>query len=410
MANISLSNPQNITKLVCNSSPPLGGSLNLSFFSNIQEFDATQNEIESVQGLNKLSSIEKCDLRDNLINEKLENVWGMTSLKNFILRNNSYFGDIPSFVSNSLLETLDLSNNNFFGRLPYLAENINLTTLDLSNNNFIEKPNLQVLTIEKNVGMGTFAPGDIIFQDQSDGSVTKGQVIRVDDNGTKEDLFVDHISNNETNANFNIGNNFSDIYTGTSPMDVLHEFNVEFNTNNELVIDGVVLSNITLNRNRKYIFTSTDISNLDFLLNNSLYNDGIKILSSNSPYSFQFFVPNDAPSSLTYQTNNDPSTGANIFISDPITTTGITASVPLTNITNKLDYIPSSLTFLDISGCSLNADAVNTILSSIVATGSTGGTLFLSGGSNSPPSGGTTNPDYVELTNNRNWTVNINTP
>jgi hypothetical protein len=71
--------------------------------------------------------------------------------------------------------------------------------------------------------------------------------------------------------------------------------------------------------------------------------------------------------------------------------------------------VSNATTCLDISfeGCALNTASVNGILADINTAGQAGGVLDLSSGTNSSPTGGVLNSDYVALIGN-GWTVNIN--
>ncbi|WCJ34798.1 Protein kinase family protein [Euphorbia peplus] len=63
----------------------------------------------------------------------------LTHLKSIILRNNSFYGDVPKEIGDlKELEVLDLGYNNFSGPFPSeLADNLSLTTLLLDNNKFL---------------------------------------------------------------------------------------------------------------------------------------------------------------------------------------------------------------------------------------------------------------------------------
>ncbi|KAJ4898236.1 receptor like protein 43 [Raphanus sativus] len=55
------------------------------------------------------------------------------SLSQFLLSNNDFTGDIPSFICDMpSLSTLDLSNNNFGGLIPPCLRNLNRTLFDLN--------------------------------------------------------------------------------------------------------------------------------------------------------------------------------------------------------------------------------------------------------------------------------------
>lgn len=64
----------------------------------------------------------------------------LVHIKSIILRNNSFFGDIPKEILHlEELEVLDLGFNNFSGPFPSedLANNPSLTTLLLDNNDYL---------------------------------------------------------------------------------------------------------------------------------------------------------------------------------------------------------------------------------------------------------------------------------
>lgn len=65
-------------------------------------------------------------------------------------------------------------------------------------------------------------------------------------------------------------------------------------------------------------------------------------------------------------------------------------------------------TDIDLSANALNTATVDSILASLVAGGELNGNLDLSGGTNSAPTGGALNPNYVLLTGVRGWSVTIN--
>jgi hypothetical protein len=121
--------PLSVTAIDCGTSiPKLGGSVNISPFSNLTSFKCNSNDIVSVTGYEDKSAITFLEFFNNKITGSLPNLSGMTALKEFRCYTNLLSGSIPTANISGLaaIEIMNYGENNISGSIP----NINsLTTL-----------------------------------------------------------------------------------------------------------------------------------------------------------------------------------------------------------------------------------------------------------------------------------------
>ena len=65
MANISLTNPQNVKELLLNSTPKLGGTVDVQIFSNLESIVCSNNNIEEFKNSNLISGLRTVDVSQN---------------------------------------------------------------------------------------------------------------------------------------------------------------------------------------------------------------------------------------------------------------------------------------------------------------------------------------------------------
>jgi hypothetical protein len=132
---ISLLSPSSITKIDCGlSSPKLGGTINLSAFTNLQEFRCIGNDITVIIGYTNNVNLLIVDFNNNKINGTIPDLTAMTGLQIFRCNSNQFQGNIPKLPS-SIVE-FRCNNNTLVGIMPTLALYSNLSIFYVNNNTF----------------------------------------------------------------------------------------------------------------------------------------------------------------------------------------------------------------------------------------------------------------------------------
>ena len=132
-------NGANITYINCGtSSPPLGGTIGISGFPNLQEFICNYNNITAVTGYTQNSNMKIIDFSDNLVTGSIPNLNALSStLENFICHRNRLSGPIPSLSNFSNLKNFSCFNqapNGLTGPIPSLNGLTNLINFTCHTN------------------------------------------------------------------------------------------------------------------------------------------------------------------------------------------------------------------------------------------------------------------------------------
>jgi hypothetical protein len=406
MANISLTNPQNVTKLLLNSTPKLGGDVDISMFANIVEFTGENNELETVTGVNKLSYIELFNISNNLITTNAEDINKASALRIYKVNNNTLQGSIPAFANNDALEEINVSNNSFTGNIPFLGKNTSLAQIHLQDNSLEGNVDIQRLTVDKTIGTGTFAVGDIVYQDVPVVGQVSGVILRIEDAGNDQILYIE----NTTPDFFGQGLNYSDVYSSTIPAQATYTFTVTENSGN-LIIDGVENDIVNIQKRKIYVFDHDVSEPIRFsTTEDGIHNAGVEYTKGITIDSniLTFNVPSDAPALLYYYNPNTPGKGGKVNVAPAIVDEGTTASYPISNVDTDPLSVPASLLYFNARNNNLSSDAVTDLLQAFDLAGASGGTLYLDGTGNGAASGGATNPNYISL-QGKSWDVQINT-
>lgn len=130
--------PLSVTAINCGGPPAavpgqpapakLGGSINISPFSNLTSFRCNNNDIVSITGYEDKSSITLFECFSNKITGSIPNLNGMSALKEFRMYTNLLSGPIPTenISGLSAIEIFNYGGNSITGNIPTIN---NLTTL-----------------------------------------------------------------------------------------------------------------------------------------------------------------------------------------------------------------------------------------------------------------------------------------
>ena len=137
MANTSISiypqyNSNQVTVINCGtSSPRLGGTIDISSYTNLNSFTCVSNDIISFQGFADCPNLTNVFLTDNKIagnfNTVFPNFSNRSNMVTFGIRSNKITGTIPSLSGLSNLVYFGVQDNQFTGTIPSLS---GLTELD----------------------------------------------------------------------------------------------------------------------------------------------------------------------------------------------------------------------------------------------------------------------------------------
>ena len=125
----------NITQINCGtSSPRLGGTVDISTFTNLTTFICNSNDITSFSGYNKNSKLQTLQFFNNKISGQMPSLNAMTNLTQILFHENLFTGSIPSFSGLTKLSTFFCFGNQFTGNIPELNNLPNFLTLHCSSN------------------------------------------------------------------------------------------------------------------------------------------------------------------------------------------------------------------------------------------------------------------------------------
>ena len=116
--------PESVTAINCGSSNPrLGGTIDISAFSNLQNFTCSNNGITWISGISNLSALTLIDISRNSLTT-FPSLSANTALQYFYCYNNALTGSIPSLSANTALVNFYCYNNRGLnGELPSLSAN-----------------------------------------------------------------------------------------------------------------------------------------------------------------------------------------------------------------------------------------------------------------------------------------------
>ena len=140
MANTSITiypqyNSNQVKVINCGtSSPRLGGTIDLSYYPNLNNFRCNSNDITHLSGYENNSNLQNLQFYDNKISGNLPSLSAMTSLVEILFHQNLFTGSIPSLNGLTNLATLFCFGNQFTGNIPELNNLPNFITLHCASN------------------------------------------------------------------------------------------------------------------------------------------------------------------------------------------------------------------------------------------------------------------------------------
>ena len=152
--------PTAVTQITCGSSTPaakLGGSIDVSQFTNLTSFKCIGNDISSLVGYENLQSLNTLDASNNLITGSIPALSSLTNLQYFNCDTNNLTGSIPSLIGLTNLLFFYCPTNNLTGSIPALTSLTNLRQFICAVNNLTGSippltglTNLQILNFSDN--------------------------------------------------------------------------------------------------------------------------------------------------------------------------------------------------------------------------------------------------------------------
>ena len=119
---ITLAPPQNITSIDLGaSSPKLGGVIDVSDFTNLQEIRCNDHDLTEVKGYADNPNIKIVLISGNLLSGSIPDITGMSSLERFWANANQFTGTFPNISGNPNLQVINVGNNNLTGTLPDIS-------------------------------------------------------------------------------------------------------------------------------------------------------------------------------------------------------------------------------------------------------------------------------------------------
>lgn len=369
MSNISLTNPQNVKELLLQSTPKLGGIVDLQIFGNLESIVCGNNDIEEFKNSNLISSLKTIDCSNNQLIGTMFPVNNNPNLETLRVNNNTFSNEFPSVSYNGSLSLLDASFNTFTGDVPNLYGTI-LSTAYFNDNNFDSLPKAQKIDIDLTQGSGTFSEGDTVTQLVQGTFIITGVVENIETVGSIQTFYLTGITDDKDGSLlFSSGVDYDDVTNGVASYPV---------------VDSSIVNVIT------------DTINIFHIQNNSIVAD-IQ----------DFFQPvyNSTPSLTDFRCSNNSLNGTIIDLDRFPNLSNFDCSS--NNIANFSGNITSILLSFNAQNNVLNQSAVDLILSTFDSVGHSGGTLLLDGTGNASPTNGTSNINYTSLIG-KGWTVQVN--
>jgi hypothetical protein len=116
------------------SSPRLGGTVDISAFSNLQQFVCNSNDITSLSGYAQNSNLILLSFIDNKVTGSIPSLSQLTNLVEFSCDTNQLTGSIPSLSGLSNLEAFNCGQNQLTGSIPVFSSTVNLRNFYCANN------------------------------------------------------------------------------------------------------------------------------------------------------------------------------------------------------------------------------------------------------------------------------------
>ena len=142
---------------VGNSSPKLGGTLNVSAFPNLEEIRCDGNDIAEFTGYAENPNIKVVLAAQNQLSGPIPDITGMTSLEYFWVMVNGFTGSFPDISQNTELRLINVGGNNLTGTLPASIEFPSMFRFNVYANSFTgsipdcsNTPNLDYLLADGN--------------------------------------------------------------------------------------------------------------------------------------------------------------------------------------------------------------------------------------------------------------------
>jgi Leucine-rich repeat (LRR) protein len=483
MANISLTNPQNIKSLLLSSSPKLGGKIDISVFSNLEDFSCENNEVVEFTGNNVISTLKTLNISYNFLSAALGDVDNNVNLETFKCNNNNITGTFPDISRCVSLDEISAGVNQITGSLPNTFGCPNITKLYLNDNLFSSLTSSQIIDINLNNGTGTFVENEKLYQ-FIDGIRLQGTISKIITNGPNSQLYITEIqAEDESSLLFSSGAGYTDIFSSSNILDVSNTYTATIQSD-KYYIDNNETPAIYLTRGKVYKFVYPASNQIKFSTTidgthggGVEYTDGITIDTVENE--LLFAVPLDAPESLFYYGSTADMGGGVLVTSGTVpaelinaynSVTGFSTSIPVVpqslqygyfqnnslvlnlddlfqdtysgtpalidfrasnnsitgfipdlsvftnlsyfdissnSVANFIGDVGSILVYFNASNNALNQTAVDNLLEAFDEAGQENGNLLLNGGTNSAPTNGATNSNYLSLIS-KGWTITIN--
>jgi hypothetical protein len=115
--------PQNgsasVTAINCgNSTPRLGGAIDISAFPNLINFTCNNNDITSISDFSDNGNLEFLSILDNKLTGAIPSLENLSKVSYLDCGLNQFTGSIPPLSSNTTLNTFYCFNNNLTGNIP----------------------------------------------------------------------------------------------------------------------------------------------------------------------------------------------------------------------------------------------------------------------------------------------------
>jgi hypothetical protein len=140
---ISIDTPENVTKLKLSRivEPRIGGTVNLSGFTNLKDINVQGNFISGIDFDYSNNQYEIINTFLNRVSGNIEDISNQSSLTLYNVSSNDYTGEVSSLPDN--LQTYNVSSNDLTGQAPVVSNCTNLVYYYIARNNFTgEFPNL----------------------------------------------------------------------------------------------------------------------------------------------------------------------------------------------------------------------------------------------------------------------------
>ena len=122
MPTISITKPPLIQSIdLGTSTPKLGGVIDVSDFTNLQEITCIANDLTEVNGYADNPNIKLVLISGNLLTGSIPDITGMSSLERFWVNDNQFTGTFPDISGNPNLRVINVGNNNLTGTLPDIS-------------------------------------------------------------------------------------------------------------------------------------------------------------------------------------------------------------------------------------------------------------------------------------------------